>query len=83
VCKFKEIEMKLDQTNAICNSSAVPNRRRTALQIEKLGQLIEASTTKADHANNRFLLCKAMQMFANSCEARTKYLVPMFFRFIE
>jgi hypothetical protein len=71
--------MKYTQNNLLRISES--NKR--AQLMTSFGQLIESTTKVADHANNRYLLCKAMQMFANSCESRTKYLVPMFFRFIE
>lgn len=38
--------------------------------------------TSIDYLNNRLLLCKSMQGFASICEAKTKMLIPLFFRFM-
>lgn len=48
------------------------------LEKSRLGNL-----NSIDYLNNRILLCKSMQSFAQICESKTKVLVPLFFRFME
>lgn len=43
----------------------------------------DPSSMNIDYMNNRLLMCQAMQGFASSCESKTKFLVPLFFRFIK
>ncbi|XP_023930047.1 small subunit processome component 20 homolog [Lingula anatina] len=45
----------------------------------------KCSSTKdrPDHANVRLLLWKAMHLFPDKCEAKTREIVPLFFRFLE
>lgn len=49
----------------------------------KFSGLMVDSQQNVDYRNVRFLLCQAMQDFVNSCEARTRLLVPIFFRFVK
>ena len=51
--------------------------------LEKYSKLMIDIEQNVDYLNVRYLLCKAMQGFSNSCEAKTKILIPLFFRFIK
>lgn len=48
------------------------------LSKSRLGNL-----SSIDYMNNRILLCKSMQSFAQICESKTRVLIPLFFRFME
>ena len=48
------------------------------VQIEYL-----RASENVDFMNNRHLLLTCMQGFANKCESRTRFLVPLFLRFLE
>ena len=50
---------------------------------ESLIHLRFGTDLNVDHLNNRLLTCKAMHGFANSCESKTRFLVPIFFRFMK
>ena len=49
----------------------------------KLAFLRINNELNVDYPNKRYLLTKAMQGFANSCESKTRILVPNFLRFIK
>ena len=51
--------------------------------VSKLAYLRINNESNVDYSNKRYLLCRAMQGFANSCESKTRILVPNFFRFIK
>ncbi len=51
--------------------------------LAKFSGLLVDPDQNVDYRNVRFLLCQAMQGFSNSCEARTRLLVPIFFRFVK
>ncbi len=51
--------------------------------MSKLAHLRINEEQNIDYPNCRYLLCKAMQGFANSCESKTRILIPNFFRFIK
>ena len=51
--------------------------------IDSLKNLRFGNELNTDHFNNRYLTCKAMLGFANSCESKTRVLVPIFFRFMK
>ena len=52
-------------------------------ETDTLAHLRFGNESNIDHLNNRYLSCKAMHGFANSCESKTRILVPLFFRFMK
>ena len=52
-------------------------------ELAKYAHLRIDESLNVDYLNSRYLLCKAMQGFAHSCESKTKLLMPVFFRFIK
>ena len=51
--------------------------------LTQLAHLRFGNESNIDHLNNRLLMCQSMQGFANSCESKTRLLVPIFFRFMK
>jgi hypothetical protein len=41
------------------------------------------NSDNVDYLNARYLLINAMQGFAHKCESRTKFIVPLLFRFLK
>jgi hypothetical protein len=54
-----------------------------SLRATSLAELCFNNDINIDYFNGRFLLCKSMQGFASVCEARTRVLIPLFFRFLK
>ncbi len=72
---FKTKELKMNQEKSTKSSpNAIENH---------LSHLTLNDQHNIDHMNNRYLLCKAMQGFSGNCEAKTRILVPIFFRFMK
>jgi hypothetical protein len=51
--------------------------------LSNMQKLCFKNEANIDYFNARFYLCKAMEEFTPICEARTKFLVPLFFRFLK
>ena len=77
------IESKIKYFNDTENDNNQFNNDNSNTVLIKLAHLRINEEQNIDYPNCRYLLCKAMQGFANSCESKTRILIPNFFRFIK
>ncbi|RNA19607.1 small subunit processome component 20 -like protein [Brachionus plicatilis] len=79
-----DLTHKIESKAQACRRSE--NTEKKADQFDLIKYLDKSrlgNVESIDYMNNRILLCKSMQSFAQICESKTKVLVPLFFRFMK